>query len=277
MRIRRPAQRLLGQTDLVLAQWRAVGTGRILLVRAAVSNVGVTGDQRGTLRLRLCSTDGRLDPIQVVRVHLLHVPAIGPETGHDVLGKGNVRRAFDRNLVVIVQVNELAQSQVACQTGRLVAQALHQIAIGDDGVRIVIKDRKARPVKGSGQKALGHRHPHPVGKALPQWAGGRLNASGQAILGMSRGTAAPLAKALEFLQWQVVTGQVKQAVEQHRAVPGREDKAVAVGPVRVGRIVTEEASPEYIGRVCHPHRHARVTGFRFLHAVHRQRANRVDA
>ncbi len=163
------------------------------------------------------------------------------------------------------------------QAGSLVADAFHQIAIGDDGVGIVVKDREARAVEGGGEEALGDRHTHAVGKALPQGAGGRLDAGCEAVFRMARRAAAPLAKALQFVQRQVVAGEVEQAIQEHRAVPGGKDEAVTVGPGGVGGVVLEKACPQDVGRVGHAHRHTRVAGLGLLHPVHRQRADGVDA
>ena len=209
VRVGRPAQRRLRQAHLLLPQRRTVGAGCILLVGAAVADVGVADDERGALRLRLRGADGRLDSLQIVPVHFLHVPAVGAETGRDVLGEGNVGRALDGDVVVVVEVDEFAQTQVAGQGGGLVAHPLHQVAVGDDAVGKVVKDGKAGPVEGGGQETFGDCHPHPVGEALSQRAGGGLNARGAAVFGVAGRATPPLAKVLQFLQRQVVAGEVK--------------------------------------------------------------------
>ena len=57
----------------------------------------------------------------------------------------------------------------------------------------------------------------------------------QEILRMAGAGAAELAEVLDVVDRRpLVAGQVQQRVDQHRAVAGREDEAVAVGPVRVG-------------------------------------------
>jgi hypothetical protein len=84
-----------------------------------------------------------------------------------------------------------------------------------------------------------------------------------------------LAEALELADRQVVAGEVQQRVHQHRRVAVGQHEAVAVGPVRVRRVVPQVAVPQRDGDVGHAHGRARVAGVRLLHGVHGQRADRV--
>jgi hypothetical protein len=58
-------------------------------------------------------------------------------------------------------------------------------------------------------------------------------------------------------------------------VAGGEYEAIAVGPVRRRGIVLEELRPEDRRDIGHAHRHAGMTGFRFLHGIHCERAQRI--
>ena len=60
-------------------------------------------------------------------------------------------------------------------------------------------------------------------------------------------------------------------------MPRREDEAVAVGPVRVRRVVPHRARVEHVGERGEAHRRPGVTRVRLLHGVDRERADRVDA
>ena len=60
------------------------------------------------------------------------------------------------------------------------------------------------------------------------------------------------------------------------ACPARQHEAVAVGPVRVGRGVAQEARPEHVGHRRRAHRRARMTGVRLLDAIDGERADGVD-
>ena len=56
-----PAQRFLGQPHLLLAQRRAVGGRRVLLVRAAVADVGAHHDERRSVGHGFGRRNGRVD------------------------------------------------------------------------------------------------------------------------------------------------------------------------------------------------------------------------
>ena len=120
---------------------------------------------------------------------------------------------------------------------RFMADAFHQAAIAGEHVGMVIDDIVA---KFGGQLLLGQRHADRGGNALPQRSGRHFDALGVTILGMARGPGAELAKVFDLLDRHIlVAAQVEQAVEQHRAVPGGEDKAIAIGPVGGGGIELE--------------------------------------
>ena len=89
--------------------------------------------------------------------------------------------------------------------------------------------------EGGVHDALAEREADRIGEALAERAGRRLDAGGMAVFGMAGGLGAELAEMLDLVDRHVlVAGQIEQRVEQHRAVAGRQDEAVAVGPVRVG-------------------------------------------
>ena len=72
-----------------------------------------------------------------------------------------------------------------------------------------------------------------------------------------------------------IAGQMQQRVEQHRAVAGRQHEAVAVGPVRIGRVELQELREQHGGDVGHAHRHAGMAGLGLLDGIHGERADGV--
>ena len=127
-----------------------------------------------------------------------------------------------------------------------------------------------------GQVRFGDRQADAVGEALAERAGGQLDAGRQAVLGVAGRLAAPLAEALQVVERQVVAGQVQQAVQQHAAVAGGEREPVAVGPLRVARVVAQEARPQHVGHRRRAERQPGMAAVGLLHGVDRQRADRVD-
>ena len=65
------------------------------------------------------------------------------------------------------------------------------------------------------------------------------------ILGMARRVGAELAEPLDLLDRHGRrTEEVEHRVQEHRAVPGRQHEAVAVGPGRLGRIEADETGKQ---------------------------------
>src|SRR3984893_529338 len=67
-----------------------------------------------------------------------------------------------------------------------------------------------------------------------------------------------------------------EAVEQHRGMAARKDKAIAVEPMRVCGIIAQKSLPQHISGGRRIHRGTGVAGICLLHRVDRQHANGVD-
>jgi len=234
--------------------------------------------ERGPLFLGAGGGEGGPQGVQVVHVvHLLDVPAVGAEAGRLVLRiEGERGRTVDRDPVVVVDVDELAQAEVAGDRCRLGGHPLHQVSVRADGEDAMVDDHVVRTVVALGEEAFGDRHPHPVGEALAERAGRRLHARREVALRMAGRERAPLAEALELLHGQVVAGQVQDGVLEDAGVPGGEHEAVAVRPLRVGGVVAQKLAVDQVGHRSQRHRRARVAGVRLLHRVHGQNADGVD-
>ena len=274
--VRIPSVRLLDEPDLVGPERLAVRLLGVLAVRAAEADVGPDRDQaRPVVGPGLL--DRRRDRLHVVAVlDPRRVPAVGLEPGDDVLGPGHRGRPVELDVVVVVQGDELAQAEMAGEARRLRRDPLLEVAVGAEGVRPVVDDVMAVAVELGPEARLGDRHPDRVREALAERAGRRLDARGQAVLGVAGRPGAPLAERLQVLERHVVAGQVEEGVQEHRGVAGRQDEAVAVRPVRVGRGVPEEPRPEGVGHRRRAHRGARMAGVRLLDAIDREGPDRVD-
>ena len=157
----------------------------------------------------------------------------------------------------------------------LVADALHEAAVAQEHVRAVVDDGEALAVELRAEELFGERHADAVGDALAERARRRLDARGDARLGVPRRPAAELAERLEVVHREVVARQMQERVLQHRPVAVRQDEAVAAEPLRIGGIEAQMARPERGGDVRHAHRHAGVAGLGFLDSIHGERADRV--
>jgi hypothetical protein len=116
-----PAENLLRGADLVLTERSAVRLGRVLRVRRWVRDVAADNDERRACRLLLRLGDRRPKRYQVVHVgDVLDVPAVGLEAlGLVLVVEAQRRRSIDRDAVVVVEDEELSQSEGPCERARL--------------------------------------------------------------------------------------------------------------------------------------------------------------
>ena len=271
-RLERDAEIFLGGLELVGAERLAVRLRGAGLVRRAEADGGAAGDQRrlvGFLRAGDRSGDGGL----VMAVDLFGGPARGLEALHLVDGIGDRGRAVDRDAVVVVEHDQLAELPVPGHRDRFLRHAFHQVAVGGEHIGVVVDDLLAEL---GGQHLLGERHADRGRDALAERTGGGLDALGVEVLGMARGQAAELAELLELIQRHVgIAGQIQQRIEQHRAVAGREHEAVAVGPVGGSGVEFQELREQHRGDVGGAHRQAGMARFRLLDSVHREATDRI--
>jgi len=107
-----------------------------------------------------------------------HLPAVGFEALAGVIGEPSANVAVDGDLIVIVEDDELAEAQGAGQRTGFVGDPLHQTAIADRHVGVMIDDVESLAVELSAEHALGERHPDPVGETLTERSGGGLDSGG---------------------------------------------------------------------------------------------------
>jgi hypothetical protein len=275
-RLVRPGERLARERDFVCAERGTVALFPALLVRCAVADDRLAADQRGLAFLALRAADGARDGIRVVAVHVPdHLPAVGLEAPWRVISEPAGDLAVDRDAVVVVEADQLAESPRARERAGLVRDALHQAAVAQEHPGEVVDDLVPRPVEGGRELLLGERHADGVGEPLPQRPGRGLDADLELAFRMARGARPELAEVLQFVDAERVAGQVQHRIEEHRAVPVREHEAVAVCPVRVPGVVLQEVAPQDLGDVRHAHRHPGMTGIGALHGVHAEGADGV--
>ena len=204
------------------------------------------------------------------------VPAVRGEALRRVVGEPAAHLAVDRDAVVVVEADQLAELLRARERARLVRDALHEAAVAAEEIGVVIDDRRLGAVELRRERALRERHADRVRDALAERPGRRLDARRHADLGVARGLAVQLAEVAQLAHRQVVAGEVQQRVDQHRAMAVGQHEAIAVGPLRVARVVAQVAAPQRDGDLGHAHGRAGVAGVGLLHGVHRERADRVD-
>ncbi len=157
------------------------------------------------------------------------------------------------------------------QAGRLMADALHQVAVRRQHPGAMIDQAAA---EARGHQPLRQSHPDGGAEPLSQRPGGGLDSRIFAQFRMSGGGGVELAEMLQLLDPHAgIAGQVQQRIQQHRAMPGRQHETIPIRPRRVGGIEFEEAREQHGSYVGHAQRHAGMTGLRLLDRVNRQEAN----
>ena len=208
-----------------------------------------------------------------------HLPAVGGVAGRDVLVEGDVGVVLDRDVVVVVEDDQVAQLLGAGQGAGLGGDTLLEVAVRGDDVDVVVEGGltlRGLRVEQPALAARGHGHAHGGGQALAQRAGGDLDAVGVAVLGVARGLGAPGAQLLEVLQLEAKATQEELDVLRQRGVAAGEHEPVAAGPVHVSRVVVHDPLVEGVGERSEAHRGAGVARPAVLDGVGRQDAGGVD-
>ena len=268
-RLRAPAIGGLGLGQLLRIGQRAVPL-RGILRGVAQRDMRPAGDHAGAAR-GPGGGDRRVDGGRVMAVDFLHVPARRPEPRHLIGGIGQIHAPVDGDVVVVPQHDQPAQPLAPGQRDRLLADAFHQAAVAGDDPSVVVHHLAA---EARAQHFLGHGKAHGVGDPLSQRAGGGLDAAGVAVFGVAGGAGAPLAEVADLVQRDVgVAGKIQQRIKQHRAMPGRQDEAVAVGPFGVGGVEFQVLFEQHGGHVGHAHGHAGMARAGRGHGVEGQGAD----
>ncbi|CNV47090.1 Uncharacterised protein [Mycobacterium tuberculosis] len=278
--VRIEADDLLDCGHLVVAQRRAVRLAGVHQVRRRIADDGAQRDERGPVGDRLRIGDGLLDADDVLTaLNLLHVPAVRAVAGRGVLTQRDVGVVLDRDLVAVVEHDEVAQLLDRGQRRRLRGHPFFDVTVGGDDIDVVVEGAGARfgvRVEQAALVARGHRHPDRRRQSLPQRAGGDLNAGGVAELRVSGGLGSPGAQRLNVGQFQAEAAEVELDVEGQAAVPGRQNEPIAAQPVCVAGIVTHCPLKQRVGQRSQAHRRSRMTVADLLDGIGGQYPDGVD-
>ena len=210
-----------------------------------VADVAADDDHRGTIADQRGLADRALESVGVFGglAEVGNVPAVRLEATSGVVAERQFGAAVDRDVVVVVHGNQAAELLVAGERCCLVADALHQVAVADDHERAMVHQVGAQA---GTQAALGHRHADGVGKALSQWTRGDLHAGREAVLGVAGRDRSKPAEVSDVVERDAVAHQVRHGVDEHRGVAGRQDEAVAVGPIWRCGVVAQDAGEQHM-------------------------------
>ncbi len=247
---------LLDGGQLVGTQCRSVDLAGVLLLRARPADDGLQDDQRRLVRDALRRDDRIVQRDHVFAVDAgllpvddLHVPVVSLVARLHVLGERDVGVVFDRDLVAVINRNEVAELLVAGERGCLAAHALLEVSVARDHVDEVVERARAGLCFGVEQtplEAAGVCEAHRRRDALAERTGRDLYAVGVSVLRVTGCERAPGAERLEVLQLQAVAGEVELDVLGQRAVAHRQDEPVAAQPVVVLRVALHHFLEEQV-------------------------------
>ena len=167
----------------------------------------------------------------------------------------------------------MPQPQVPGERDHLVADALHQAAVADQRVGVVVDDVVAEL---GVEHRLGHRHADGVGDPLAERAGGDLDAVAGSYSGWPGVCEPSSPEGADLLDRErLVAGEVQQRVDQRRAVAVGLDEAVAVRPARDRRVELQVAVEQRRADVGGPQRRPGVAVAGARDGVHGEEADGV--
>src|ERR1051325_3024857 len=201
LRLLGPSIAALGEANFIITKGLAMRFRSVLFVRRAVTDVAVQDNKRRPAFGFAEDLERVFDSIHVVCVtNAQNIPTISQETSGDIFGEGEVRVAFDRDMIVVEDPAKIIQTEVTRQRGGFGGNAFHHTAIAAHGVNIVIEKFETWLVVTGGKPFLGNCHADAGGDALPQRAGGGFNPGDPVIFRMAWCLAVELPEAADIVE-----------------------------------------------------------------------------
>jgi len=116
-----------------------------------------------------------------------------------------------------------------------------------------------------------------VGEALAERAGGHLHPGRVVPFGVAGCGTPPGAEGPEVVERQPVPRQVEHGVQEDRGVPVGQHEPVAVRPVGLGRVVSQDPGEQDVGQGGEGHGRPRMPRVGRSRRVHGDAADDVDA
>src|SRR5207245_2111925 len=109
--------------------------GAILPMRTAIADMATHSNQRRAVFHGNGIFDRRGEGVEVVGVfHSLSMPAVSIKAFADIFGgEGKFSTAVDGDVIVVVEIDDIAEAEMAGDRGRLAGHSFHQITVADDG------------------------------------------------------------------------------------------------------------------------------------------------
>ncbi len=183
-------------------------------MRRTIGYMGAHDDERRSLLILLRLHDSLCQRFQIIRLfaNILYLPMVALKTLGHVIRVGQLRIAFDADVIVIVNANKLAKTQMSGQRSRFMGCALHQVTITANDIGMMVDDFMPFSIVGRRQMGFCDGHSDCRHHTLTKRAGGRFHTWRNSILRMAGSFASPLAKILEVLEGNIITGQMEHSI-----------------------------------------------------------------
>ena len=107
------------------------------------------------------------------------LPAVALVALGHIFGEREVGWAIERDVVGVVEVDELAELEMAGERRCLGTDTFHEVAIAAEHPGVVVDEGLLGGVEAMSHVALSDGHADCVGAALAEWPGGTFDARGQ--------------------------------------------------------------------------------------------------
>ena len=231
-------------------------------------------DERRLVGDSACGLDGFFYSGDVLAaLDLLHVPPVGAVARRNILGQRDIRVVFDRDLILVVEHDQIAELLGAGKGGGLAGDALLHVAVGGDDVDVVVERALTGRCVGVEETALvarRHRHADRRRQTLPQRPRRDLDTRGVAELRVARGLGLPGAQRLDVSELQPEATEVQLDVQREAGVSTGQNETIAAQPVDVAGVMAHLALEQRVGQRCQAHRRSGVAVADLLDRIRRE-------
>lgn len=242
----------LDSFNVVGLEGSTVGGGETLELGTEADG-GLDTDDRGLVGDVSGLGDGLEETLEVLVTvkDVRNVPSVGEEALLDVFGEGAGGVTVDRDVVVIVEGDEVSELEVTSERSGLGRDTLLQATVTGEHVCVVGEEGEAVLVEGGSKVSLGDGETDRVGETLTKGTSGDLDTLGVTVFGVTWGLGVELTELLELLHGQVlVTEEVVEDVDESASVAVRKNESVTVDPLRVSGVHIHESM--WCGKDSHP-------------------------
>ena len=152
---------------------------------------------------------------------------------------------IERHFIGVVNEDEVIELVMCGKGDRFLRDAFLQTPVARDADDVVVENFVNLRIEARGGHFLGNSEPHRIGNALTKRPRGAFHPVSLMRFRMPGSDAAKSAEILQLIQrHQRVTSEVQPAVEEHGAMAGTQNEAVAIEPAGIFRIVAQGGAEE---------------------------------